>query len=231
MLWGFRLIVTKLFVYLSVLFVSNLYSASFLSYFSPDFKFNPRHYVNNTDMFIRCQNSLPFTLAGLLPSPLLSPSSFSPSLPQPIPLSSPMAVSRQTQSQCAPDAPPPPTPPHPHSLSLLTLCSIQTDGIAISPGFSRCLSHCLPQSTLSILSSSFLSLTKWKISRERENEWKEKERERRSLCSQHVGPSPGFSWATFSVMFCPCRTLGCLHFYEMWFSWLHTASRRPRWNR
>lgn len=45
-----------------------------------DFRFNPKHYVNNTGTFIPCQNSLPFPLARLLPSPLLSPSSFSPSL-------------------------------------------------------------------------------------------------------------------------------------------------------
>lgn len=113
-----------------------------------------------------------------------------PSPPQVIPFSSPVVVSRQTQSQCAPDAPPPPptplTPPHPHSLSLLTLCSIQTDGIAISPGFTPRLSRCLPHSTLSILSSSFLSLTKWKISRERENGWKEREREREPT----YGPKP-----------------------------------------
>lgn len=118
---------------------------------------------------------------------------------------------------------------HPHSLSPFTLCSIQTDGIAITTGFCPCLSLCLPHSALSIMCCSFLSLTKWKISTERERERVEREREK--VCSQHMGPSPGFSWATFSVMFCPCRTLGCLHFYEMWFSWLHTASRRPRWNR
>lgn len=31
---------------------------------SPGYEFNPRHDVNNTDMFIHGQNSLPFTLAG-----------------------------------------------------------------------------------------------------------------------------------------------------------------------
>lgn len=87
--------------------------------------------------------------------------------------------------------PPPPTPPHPHSLSLLTLCSIQTDGIAISPGFTPCLSRCLLHSTLSILPSSFLSLTEWKIRRERENKWKEKERERETQPLQPTyGPKP-----------------------------------------
>ncbi len=168
--------------------------------------------------------SLPFTLAGLLPSPLLSPSSCSLSRLQLIPLSSPMVVSRQIHSQCAPDAPR--TPPRPCSLSLLTPL-FDTDRWNCYQYW--LLSPCLPHSTLSILSSSFLSLTKWKISRESTSG--KRKRETHSRWSQHMGQSPGFSWATFSVMFCPCRTLGCLHFYEMRFSWLHTASRRPRWNR
>lgn len=119
-----------------------------------------------------CQNSLPFTLAGLYL--LLSSALFS--LPLLISLSSPMAVSRQTYGQCAPDAPL--TRPHPAACHCSLLCSIQTDGIAISTGFSFCLSPCLPHATLSILSSSFLCLTKWKIITERENGKRERERER-----------------------------------------------------
>lgn len=63
---------------MGVIYYSPFNPALFHPY-PPDFKFNPRHYVNNTHTFIRGQNSLPFTLAGLSPSLLLSPSSFSPS--------------------------------------------------------------------------------------------------------------------------------------------------------
>lgn len=103
----------------------------------PTFKFNLRHHVHSTDKFIHSQNSLPFTLAGLFTlSSLLILSSFSPV----IPLSTFMVISRQTQSQCAPDAPlslalHPPLP-HPAACHCSLLCSIQTHGIAISACFS-----------------------------------------------------------------------------------------------
>lgn len=97
-LQGFHLIVTI--ESCVCIFVCNIFFCPldcFISpYFSPippDFGFKPRQYVNNTDTFIRRQNSLPFTLAGLLPSPLLSLSSFflPPSLLLLIPLSFPLS--------------------------------------------------------------------------------------------------------------------------------------------
>lgn len=128
--------------------------------YPPDFKFKPRHYVNNIDTFIRCQNSLPFTLAGLLPSPLLSPSSFAPLLP---PSTHPSLLSHgcfQTDPQPMCTRCPPASTPS-HSLSLLTPL-FDTDRWNCYQYWllSLCLSLCLPHSTLSILSSSFLSLTK-----------------------------------------------------------------------
>lgn len=207
---------------------------SLLSPIPPDFKFNPRHYVNNTDTFIRCQNSFALhfgrTFTFSTPRPFIHFSLPPPTHPS---LHSHGCFQTDPRPMCT-RCPPNSTPSR--SLSLLTPL-FDTDRWNCYQYWllSPCLSLCLPHSTLSILSSFLLSLTKWKISREKE--WVERESARThkteiySLCSQHMGWSPGFSWATFSVMFCPCRTLGCLHFYEMWFSWLHTASRRPRWNR
>lgn len=112
----------------------------------PDFNVNPRHYVNNTDTFIHRQNSLPFTLAGLFTFSLPPlHSSLSP-LPWPFP-DRPTANVHQM--------PPPPTShpqlhPIPAACHCSPLCSIQTDGIAISTGFSLPVSasvshtpHCL----------------------------------------------------------------------------------------
>lgn len=124
-----------------------------------DFSFNPRQYVNNTDTLIPCQDSLPFTLAGLLPSPLLSPSS--PRLPphppstHPSPLSFPwLFPDRPTANvhQMPPRLHPIPQPVTAHSsvryrqMELLSVLAVS--GLR------------LPHSTPSILSSSFLSLTK-----------------------------------------------------------------------
>lgn len=159
----------------------------YLCYFSPippDFKFNPRQYVNNTDTFIRCQNSLPFTLAGLLPSLLLSPSSFSPSVYSSLsPLLSHGCFQTDPRPMCTRCPPQNSTPSR--SLSLLTPL-FDTDRWNCYQHWLLCLSLCLPQSTLSILSSSFLSLTKWKISREREREWVERERERDTAFAANI---------------------------------------------
>lgn len=75
-------------------------------------------------------------------------------------------------TRCPPPLPLQPSTPS-HSLSPLTPL-FDTDRWNCYQYWLLCLSLCLPHSTLSILSSSFLSLTKWKISRGRgrENEWK-----------------------------------------------------------
>ena len=123
--------------------------------FLPNSNVNPKHYVNNTDTFIHRQNALHFTLAGLF--------SFSP--PQPfIPLSLPPLFSSLSPLPWSfPDRPTanvhqmphhphhhPPPPPPPPACHCSPLCSIQTDGIAISTGFSLPVSasvshtpHCL----------------------------------------------------------------------------------------
>lgn len=64
--------------------VSTVCRAHFLGRSSPGCEFNPSHDVNNTDMFIHGQNSLPFTLAGafnFLCSSALHPSLIPLSLP------------------------------------------------------------------------------------------------------------------------------------------------------
>lgn len=89
------------------------------------------------------------------------------------------------------------------------LSPIRTDGNTISVGFSASTSSVSTNSMLCILPYLFLIPSQSK-----------KKKTKKEVESQHMDSSPGFSWATFSVMFCPCRTLGCLCFYEMWFFWL-----------
>lgn len=89
--------------------VSTVCRARILGRSSPGCQFNPRHDVNNTDMFIHGQNSLPFTLAGafnFLGSSALPP--LDSSLPHFLTVDSGVSVHQIT-------------PPH-KSLSLLTLC-------------------------------------------------------------------------------------------------------------
>lgn len=130
--------------------VSTVCIAHILGRSSPGCEFNPRHDVNNTDMFIHGQNSLPFTLAdafNFLGFFALHPSLFwtHPSLAS-LRLIPELVCTRST--------------PHPYACHCSPSVSIQTDGIAISVGCSPRLSLCLPHSTLSIPPSSFLSLTK-----------------------------------------------------------------------
>lgn len=123
----------------------------FTSLLSP--RLDPGHDVNHTQTC--CQTPLPSTLAGRLPSPLHGPSSLSP-LPCLFP-------DRPTANvhQMPPLTPTPPNPAHRRSLSLLTPL-FNTDRWNCYQYWllSPCLCLCLPHSTLSILSSSFLSLTK-----------------------------------------------------------------------
>lgn len=123
-------------------------------------EFNPRHDVNNTDMFIHGQNSLPFTLAAAFNfSQLSCPSSLPPSLrPSDSSLlwTHPSFLTVDSRASVHQ----PPSPPFLAACHCSPSVSIQTDGIAISAGSSPCLSLCLPHSTPSIPPSSFLSLTK-----------------------------------------------------------------------
>lgn len=140
-----------------------LLSLRFLPY-SPDFRFNPRQYVNNTDTFIGCQDLffffLPFILAGLLPCPLLRPSCFSPSVLPPLPWLLPDRPSANVHQMPPPlqdnrrRCRPIPQPVNAHSSVRYRQMEL------LSALASLCLSLCLPHSLLSILSSSFLSRTK-----------------------------------------------------------------------
>lgn len=130
--------------------VSTVCRAHIVGRSSPGCEFNPRHDVNNTDMFIHGQNSLPFTLAGAFN--FLGSSALHPSLPRTHPsLASLRLIPEPVCTRST---------PHPHACHCSPSVSIQTDGIAISAGFSPRLSLCLPHSTPSIPPSSFLSLTK-----------------------------------------------------------------------
>lgn len=159
-------------------FVVSLVSLLFHQY-SLQFKFTPRQYVHNTDVysspkFLALHFGRTFTISPL----------FSPSLPPSI---SPMVfLSRQTHGQCAPDAPLTPS----RSLSLLTPL-FDTDRwncyqywpLSVSASVSHtplCLC-CFP------LSYPFPSK---KISGERDGmsgKSEQEKRERDGLCSQHVG--------------------------------------------
>lgn len=153
-----------------------LLSLRFLPY-SPDFRFNPRQYVNNTDTFIGCQDLFFFFALHLGRTFTLSTAQafvlFSLRPP-----SSPMVASRQTLGQCAPDAPtpprqPPPLPPHPAACHCSLLCSIPTDGIAISAGFS--LSQPLSPTLPAVYFVFFFLIpyqVKKQVKRERKTEWK-----------------------------------------------------------
>lgn len=91
--------------------VSTVCRAHILGRSSSDCKFNPRHDVNNTDMFIHGQNPLPFTLAGafkFLGSFALHPSLF---------WTHPSLASLRLILEAVCNRSPPPL-----CLSLLTLC-------------------------------------------------------------------------------------------------------------
>lgn len=112
---------------------------------SPGCKFNPRHDVNNTDMFIHGQNSLPFTLAGAFN--FLGSSALHPSLPQTHPS---LASLRLIPEPACTTSTPTPTPVTAHPLfryrqmeSLSALASLPVSAsVSHTP---HCLS-CLPLS-------------------------------------------------------------------------------------
>ena len=148
-------------------FFPPLHPALFLFYFSPiasDFRFNPRHYVNNTDTFIRGQNSfaLHFDRTLYLPrSSTLHP--FSPLPPSTHPsFLSHGCFQTDPQPMCTRCPPPQNSTPSLLACHCSLLCSIQTDGIAISTGFSLCLS--LPLSpTLHAVYFVFLFLIPYQV--------------------------------------------------------------------
>lgn len=140
-----------------------LLSLRFLPY-SPDFRFNPRQYVNNTDTFIGCQDLFFFFCpsswqdfylvhcsglrAFLPPSSLLSHGCFQTD-PRPMCTRCPPPL-QDNRRRCRPI----PQPVTAHSSVRYRQMEL------LSALASLCLSLCLPHSLLSILSSSFLSRTK-----------------------------------------------------------------------
>lgn len=142
-----------------------LLSLRFLPY-SPDFRFNPRQYVNNTDTFIGCQDLFFFCpsswqdfylvhcsglRAFLPPSSLLSHGCFQ---TDPRPMCTRCPHPSKTTAAAAAPSRPIPQPVTAHSSVRYRQMEL------LSALASLCLSLCLPHSLLSILSSSFLSRTK-----------------------------------------------------------------------
>lgn len=142
--------------------VSTVRRAHIVGRSSSGCEFNPKHDVNNTDMFIHGQNSLPFTLAG--PFNFLSSSALHPSLPRTHPsLASLLLI---PEPVCTRSTPPPPR------LSLLTPC-FDTDRWNCYQRW--LLSPSQPLSpTLHAVYPAFLFLIPYQVkNKSGENEWKE----------------------------------------------------------